>query len=659
MQLTRKLFDSMKEATLQNDVLIPLFRSMGFHDVKRNDGGPNELGKDLVMWREEGLRERVNYAVVIKAEKITGQASGLNNSASTVLFQVTQAFNESYPDPSTAEEQTIQHCLVVSSKEISKEAINAIKGTLRKTNLDKITTFIDGDALWHLIETYLPEKGVLAEMQSAKKRLETLLEDTGLAEQFFIVANTEGEFLLKPKDPDALKKHPMHFPVQVKFDTNDPDGATAFDEFKRFLSTGAPLKLTDPYVSRPEMPEFMERLFGFTPQRIEVSISHVPQIKHPCRLKMVCDDGEIAQVDYLVLEDVQRGKDEVTLSNEAQESAWKLKVVMDNDKVSFSLNFSPIGLNVFEAAQGFRFQSVMSKGGKLTIESLSTGFDFASQSVTPGKYPPPDSKWMELVEALLFIQQRTNCLLKYPESVSHEDAQNVFAVRQILQSGRIQVLAEPWETKPLTREQAEYMLRNLGDGQPRELVVHYEPNSTIDLFQTTVPLGPVVYSCKEAYMTAEDLASLRRFVEATESEDTFTARITPTEGQLFDAVYVHWLQIDEKDAVLRSPMFRVGTLQNAARILWDATSNNTDHFSAFVEALSEVRSFIADEHSAPESQLNPFSDATDDEMQLALQPIFRELDGETRRRLVEIIRQTNLMSEAAISNLNKLPIDGM
>jgi hypothetical protein len=104
-------------------------------------------------------------------------------------------------------------------------------------------------------------------------------------------------------------------------------------------------------------------------------------------------------------------------------------------------------------------------------------------------------------------------------------------------------------------------------------------------------------------------------------------------------------------------MFRVGTLQNAARFLWQATSNNADHFSSFVAALSETRSHVADDKSAPEGQLNPFSDATDEEMRLALEPILLELDEESRIRLVEIVQHANLMSEAVVEQLKQLPIE--
>ncbi|MGE0827643.1 MAG: restriction endonuclease, partial [Candidatus Binatia bacterium] len=159
----------MKEDELRTDVLIPLFRAMGFQDVHHHHGGSGERGKDIIMWRPEGLRERVNYAVVAKADKISGKTSG-NSSIGEVRFQIEQCFNEPYADPRTTKEEKIERCWVVSSKDIKKEAKEAIKGNLEKSNLDKITDFIDGDQLWELIERNRT-RGVQATVLRAEEQL--------------------------------------------------------------------------------------------------------------------------------------------------------------------------------------------------------------------------------------------------------------------------------------------------------------------------------------------------------------------------------------------------------------------------------------------------------------------------------------------------------
>ena len=85
----------MKEDELREQVLIPLFEAMGFRDVHHYHGGSQEKGKDIVMWKSGENRERVNYAVVAKAGKISGKASG-SSSAGEALTQIQQCFNESY-----------------------------------------------------------------------------------------------------------------------------------------------------------------------------------------------------------------------------------------------------------------------------------------------------------------------------------------------------------------------------------------------------------------------------------------------------------------------------------------------------------------------------------------------------------------------------------
>jgi hypothetical protein len=70
MAFTRQQISEMREAQLQKDVLIPLFKAMKFRGVTSYGGGSLELGKDVVMWKEEQPRERVNYGVVVKAERI-------------------------------------------------------------------------------------------------------------------------------------------------------------------------------------------------------------------------------------------------------------------------------------------------------------------------------------------------------------------------------------------------------------------------------------------------------------------------------------------------------------------------------------------------------------------------------------------------------------
>ena len=85
----------MKEDALRRDVLIPLFRKMGFQGVRLHHGS-GELGKDIVMWVPDPLLVREDYAVVAKRGKISGKSSGAG-SAAEVASQVRKALGSTYP----------------------------------------------------------------------------------------------------------------------------------------------------------------------------------------------------------------------------------------------------------------------------------------------------------------------------------------------------------------------------------------------------------------------------------------------------------------------------------------------------------------------------------------------------------------------------------
>src|SRR6185295_17983487 len=110
MAITRAELSTMREDQLQKQVLVPLFVAMGFQDVTIYQGA-SELGKDIVMWKLGDLGERINYAVVAKAKKISGKAAG-KSSAAEVRFQIEQAFGNPWPDTKTTELRRVDRCFV-------------------------------------------------------------------------------------------------------------------------------------------------------------------------------------------------------------------------------------------------------------------------------------------------------------------------------------------------------------------------------------------------------------------------------------------------------------------------------------------------------------------------------------------------------------------
>ena len=144
MALTKFRLCNMKEAELRTDTLIPLFKAMGFRDVRHYHGGTGEQGRDIVMWWPGPLGDREYHAVVAKAAPISGQATG-RGSAGEVFMQISQALGSTFTDPSDLATRIITRCLVVTPHAIRKEAAESIRSALGPKATEGVIRFIDGD----------------------------------------------------------------------------------------------------------------------------------------------------------------------------------------------------------------------------------------------------------------------------------------------------------------------------------------------------------------------------------------------------------------------------------------------------------------------------------------------------------------------------------
>ena len=146
---TRDALLTFKEDDLTRDVLGPLFRAMGYRDVRFHGGGILEQGKDMTMWRDDSIRGRVNSAVV-KAVPITGQAS-----TTSVLHQLEQVFDVPFRDTATGADQVVHECFVITPREVEKEGAHTLHNLLRSKSLGKYVTILDGERLWQYVQQYL------------------------------------------------------------------------------------------------------------------------------------------------------------------------------------------------------------------------------------------------------------------------------------------------------------------------------------------------------------------------------------------------------------------------------------------------------------------------------------------------------------------------
>lgn len=537
--LTREQFNKMKETQLQTEVLIPLFEAMGFRDVHLHQGS-NEIGKDIVMWRSDAFGQRENYAVVAKAKKVTGNVRAASG-VTVVKFQVEQAFGSTWNDPVTLKEHRADKCIVVSSKGITNDAITAIKASLASSNLDKLVTFIPGDELWRLVREHAPERMVVHDL----RRVQQILD--GLHPDYRIVAKTTGEFYVQQKSSGSHDDEPIKGSCRIEFPDTE-EGRKAHEDFKQHIKKGVGVKIPSAFVKDFSIPEVLRPVIGVTAGEGELKIGPNHTAK-PLLVKIEfnADSGERAVLDYAHLEGII-GTDEIALSNKTQPVPWRVELRINMPEGRFHFDFHAVSpMNVKQALDSFRFLEVIHKGGKLRIEHIETGFPFINQRLERKGRSGENREWLRLLEKLSYIQIKT----AIPISVSDEDrwtddeVRLVWATAQILKTGKSYLRMSEL---PLTMhlDQLPNFLSEFGDGGLHPIAIDGD-NHKIRIQETDIFLGPVLFTCEQTFLAAEELTRLQSLVDSDVGQGTVETKVVVAQGKPVTAHFKDWLQPDEDE----------------------------------------------------------------------------------------------------------------
>lgn len=549
--LTRDELSKLKELDLQQRVLVPLFKAMGFKGVMVWGGGSLELGKDIVMWKTGDLGRRVNYGVVVKAQKITGKAASVTSSANEVYFQIRQCFANPYVEITSTEERPIHRCWVVSSKEITKEAISAIAGQLRADGLDRVTDFIGGDTLWDLIREYMPELGVFDQLDAIQKRI----DDIAKSDHYRIVADTKGRLLIETKYAGAEKEQPLQMSGYVQFDRTDPKGDKAWEDWQHHLKTGAPLTVNSPQLREIKLPDFLERLMKLSgdmsltigPARNDVKVS----------LKFIIQgrNGEAAILDYLEFETVQVGTEEATLSNDQQPVPWKLKLIVNTATGRWNITFSfrEDNLNVTQALQAVRLQRALSGGGQIKIINLINGFELPAVQFEPMTVAV-DDRWTKLLEELVFIQQKTGIPISVPSrDIDREEAVRILVTGEILRTGKAKLEgSELPVNSPVSR--AKEATAAFAGESVHKITMNDQSGHVMNVLDTEIPLGPAVLFCESVFMPTATLEHLKKDIANAANDDAVVGYRLAVRAAI-EARFLNWLPESEAAELYKLPIW--------------------------------------------------------------------------------------------------------
>lgn len=134
--------DQCSEDELIIEVLLPLFRQLGFHRI--TSGGHKdkalEYGKDIWMRYVLPTQHVLYFGIQAKKGKLdaSGVSHGSNANIAEIYNQVLMMLGHEVFDPETSKRVLIDHAFIVAGGEITKQARNWLGGKLDATKRSQI-----------------------------------------------------------------------------------------------------------------------------------------------------------------------------------------------------------------------------------------------------------------------------------------------------------------------------------------------------------------------------------------------------------------------------------------------------------------------------------------------------------------------------------------
>ncbi|HMF73605.1 MAG TPA: hypothetical protein VK616_19125 [Flavitalea sp.] len=152
--------DRATEDELIEEILLPLFRQLGFHRITSagHKDKTLEYGKDIWMKFALPTQHLIYFGVQVKKGKIdaSGTSKSQHANISEIHNQITMMLGHEIFDPEIGKRVLVDHAFIVAGSEITKAARNWIGGRLDVSKRSQIL-FMDRDDIVNLfVVTNLP-----------------------------------------------------------------------------------------------------------------------------------------------------------------------------------------------------------------------------------------------------------------------------------------------------------------------------------------------------------------------------------------------------------------------------------------------------------------------------------------------------------------------
>ena len=145
--------DKCSEDELIEDVLLPLFRQLGYHRITSagHKDKALEYGKDIWMRLILPTQHVLYFGIQVKKGKLdaSGVSKATNANVSEIYNQVLMMLGHEIFDPETSRRVLVDHAFIVAGGEITKQARNWLGGKLDASKRSQIL-FMDREDIINL-----------------------------------------------------------------------------------------------------------------------------------------------------------------------------------------------------------------------------------------------------------------------------------------------------------------------------------------------------------------------------------------------------------------------------------------------------------------------------------------------------------------------------
>ncbi len=158
----QKYFDNASEDEFTEDVLLPMFRQLGFQRITAagHKDKSLEYGKDVWMKYRLPTFHNLYFGIQVKKGKLDAAAKTKNTNISELHSEIQMMLGHMVFDPETNKRCLVDHAIIVAGGEITKQAKNWLGERLDASQRSQIL-FMDRNDILDLLLIYkvpLPEK---------------------------------------------------------------------------------------------------------------------------------------------------------------------------------------------------------------------------------------------------------------------------------------------------------------------------------------------------------------------------------------------------------------------------------------------------------------------------------------------------------------------